>query len=404
MNNLQASAQRHGINLRHGTTNPGTGDCAFESIIQNINDRPCFKEKFTMSINYYRRIFVTDMANRTVNTHFNFLTPQEWHEKWKEMLEPGAYERGIFGDLMLPGIACGVRKILLIFNTNPDTPHDPIYVVDPSDFNVSPDTNIPIILAYNMSHYESMEPLTEIDTQKSIDLARDYMNGQYRYKRKDLPFLLNIGASSSDDLSNEANKQNPLSKKNTSNKIKANFEKLCSSLNDDDFVPNMESNNDKEQEHIDEDVNEPEKNNMAPTQEHSNHKAKNPKKANTTKEDSNPGTNVDDLCYRLKNNTKELPIRQIDGKMECPFCKIVVKNVSIHFERALQCGDKIDKNHFTTKFHQYKREIDKGKNKIYKQRYKEKNPVKYKESNDKDRNRRKEEDPEKYKKAQEEAR
>ena len=30
-NDFQASAQRHGINLRHGTTNPGTGDCAFES-------------------------------------------------------------------------------------------------------------------------------------------------------------------------------------------------------------------------------------------------------------------------------------------------------------------------------------------------------------------------------------
>ena len=28
------------------------------------------------------------------------------------MIVPGAYERGIFGDLMLPGIACGVRKII----------------------------------------------------------------------------------------------------------------------------------------------------------------------------------------------------------------------------------------------------------------------------------------------------
>ena len=124
MNNLQASAQKHGINLRHGTTNPGTGDCAFESVIQNINDRPCFRAKVNMSIDYYRRIFVTDMANRTVNTDFNYLTPQQWQEEWKQMLVPGAYERGIFGDLMLPGIACGVRKILLIFNTNPASPHD----------------------------------------------------------------------------------------------------------------------------------------------------------------------------------------------------------------------------------------------------------------------------------------
>ena len=78
------------------------------------------------------------MANRTVDTDYNIFTPQQWLEKWKQMLVPGEYERGIFGDLMLPGIACGVRNILLIFNTNPDTPHDPIYVVNPLNFNISP--------------------------------------------------------------------------------------------------------------------------------------------------------------------------------------------------------------------------------------------------------------------------
>ena len=57
------------------------------------------------------------------------------------MLEPGAYERGIFGDLMLPGIACGIRKVILIFNTNTDTPHDPIYVVNPSIFNAGWDNH-----------------------------------------------------------------------------------------------------------------------------------------------------------------------------------------------------------------------------------------------------------------------
>ena len=77
-----------------------------------------------MSIDYYRRIFVTDMANRTVDTDLNFLTPQQWREEWNKMLEPGTYERGIFGDLMIPGIACGVRKILLIFNTNPAIPKE----------------------------------------------------------------------------------------------------------------------------------------------------------------------------------------------------------------------------------------------------------------------------------------
>ena len=56
-----------------------------------------------MSIDYYRRIWATDMANRTVNTPLNISTPKQWLEEWKQMQEPGAYERGIYGDLMLPG-------------------------------------------------------------------------------------------------------------------------------------------------------------------------------------------------------------------------------------------------------------------------------------------------------------
>ena len=50
------SGQKHGIKLKHGSPNPGLGDCAFESIIQNNNDRQCFREHLLMPINYYRNI------------------------------------------------------------------------------------------------------------------------------------------------------------------------------------------------------------------------------------------------------------------------------------------------------------------------------------------------------------
>ena len=101
---MQESARKHGINLRHGTPNPGTGDCSFEAIIHNINDRPCFPETLPMSISYYRQIWVTDMANRTLNHPYNIYSNKQWLEGWAQMLVPGAYERGIFGDLMLPGM------------------------------------------------------------------------------------------------------------------------------------------------------------------------------------------------------------------------------------------------------------------------------------------------------------
>ena len=108
-----ASSRNHGINLVQGSSNPGLGDCAFEAVIQNNNDRSCFKQKFPMSINHYRNIWVTDMANRTVDSPWNTYSRKDWLEGWKQMQVPGTYERGILGDLMLPGIASGIRKILL---------------------------------------------------------------------------------------------------------------------------------------------------------------------------------------------------------------------------------------------------------------------------------------------------
>ena len=203
-----ASAKKHGINLRHGRSNPGTGDCAFEAVIHNINDRSDFKERLPMSIDWYRRTWTTDMANRTIYSDFNTLTNQEWLAGWNDMQTTGTYERGIFGDLMLPGIACGTRKYFLIFNTNLSSPHDPIYVVDPSPFNVIPDTEIPVVLSYNMSHYESMEPCSAVDVQMSIDLVKEYIEGRYRYNKHDLPYLISNQSERAEDKYNNDDRRN----------------------------------------------------------------------------------------------------------------------------------------------------------------------------------------------------
>ena len=46
----KSSSRYHGINLRHGTPNPGLEDCAFEAIIQNNNDRSCFMTKYPLHL------------------------------------------------------------------------------------------------------------------------------------------------------------------------------------------------------------------------------------------------------------------------------------------------------------------------------------------------------------------
>ena len=59
---------------------------------------------------------------------------------------------------MIVGIACGIQKRILIFNTSENLLHDPIYVVDPNYFDVmiEIDDSTPVVVAYNNYHYESL--------------------------------------------------------------------------------------------------------------------------------------------------------------------------------------------------------------------------------------------------------
>ena len=134
---------------------------------------------------------MTDMKNRTLHDKtWNIYSKSDWEAGWTEMMESGVYERGLFGDLMLLGIACGIRKIILIFNTSLESPHDPIYVCDPRKFGVQPDVEIPLVMAYNLSHYESMHPVKESDTKETMKLASAYLNGSYQFGKKDLRFFI----------------------------------------------------------------------------------------------------------------------------------------------------------------------------------------------------------------------
>jgi hypothetical protein len=203
-----ASAGRHGINLTAGSPVPASGNCAFESVIFNVNDRSCFEEKLSFSPDYYRRIWMTNMKNRTHDDDtWNIYSESEWEEGGNSMMEGGIYERDFFGDLMLLGIACGSRKVILIFNTSLDSPHDPVYVCDPRKFGVEPDTNIPFVLAYDLSHYESLHTVGESDILSTINLVDEYLNGKYAFGKLDLPSLLHIDDGTTDDMSMNIDEQ-----------------------------------------------------------------------------------------------------------------------------------------------------------------------------------------------------
>ena len=161
-----SNAGNHGIKLKPGTENKGNGNCSFESVLLNINERVCFQEKLHMSPDYYRRIWTTDLMNKVLDGRLPWnpgLTKTQIQEGFREIMESGVYERSYFGDMMMASIACGARKLILIFNTHEMTPHDPVSVIDPCHYGGICDTEIPIVLAYNLVHYESLHPIEQHD-------------------------------------------------------------------------------------------------------------------------------------------------------------------------------------------------------------------------------------------------
>ena len=156
------SARRHGLLLKGGRKIPGDGNCAFQAPIANVNDRSCFNDKYCMSSEFYRRIWTIDMEERTFNSGLNpGMSRTEWNAGWNLVRQTGIYEVGLFGDLIIPAISCGLSKILLIFNTNVNSPREPVSVINPRLYGVEPNSPIPIILAYNLVHYESLHTLDE---------------------------------------------------------------------------------------------------------------------------------------------------------------------------------------------------------------------------------------------------
>ena len=50
----------HGIKLHHGGYNNADGNCIFESIVQNVNSRPCFGEYIPGSADLHRQLWLSE--------------------------------------------------------------------------------------------------------------------------------------------------------------------------------------------------------------------------------------------------------------------------------------------------------------------------------------------------------
>ena len=97
-----------------------------------------------------------------------------------------------FGDLLIPAIACGLKKTVLIFNVDLDSLRDPVTVVNPEMYGVENSSKYPIVIAWGKDHYESIHPAAYEDELKCIELVRSVAAGSYVHNYKDLKRLTDI--------------------------------------------------------------------------------------------------------------------------------------------------------------------------------------------------------------------
>ena len=181
-----ANAAAHGIKIHAGSKTPGDGNCIFASVLDNLNTRDSFDEWYDGTPDHWRNIWMSELENVAYNDWNNGLSQEEWLEAWHVLKNSRIYECSL-GDLLLPGVAHCVKKDILIFNTTTSA-HSPVYIVESSKLcgQVS-DTNIPICLAYNQVHYESLIPDSNEDTQKLVELKYQIISGNYNKTFQEIP-------------------------------------------------------------------------------------------------------------------------------------------------------------------------------------------------------------------------
>ena len=212
------SASKHGMNLEEGKLNKADGNCAFEAIINNINERKCFQEKLSLPSNVYRQIWITKFESESAKypSLGAGFTKEEQDENWNQLKHSGVYEVEFFGDFVIHAIAKGCKKNILIFNTSTEAA-DPIYVIQAKEFGGFSDTDIPIVVGYNQVHYESLHPVTETDVEKTKELVNSYISGTYGFKKNDIQFLTS-------SASEEKSSNKPFESKSTSFRIPNSYE------------------------------------------------------------------------------------------------------------------------------------------------------------------------------------
>ena len=164
----------YGQELRLGVENKAAGDCSIEVCMDQLNFRPEFDQ---MRLDegepqFYRETWFREIERVAWGTVFSEdYTEGEWKTGWEFMRQPRNYEHAL-GDMVMAGIAhCNRVDILVIYtNANSFRSFD---LIRADTFGGRPAVvDVPIIVAYNGYHYESLVPADADASERSAEFKR----------------------------------------------------------------------------------------------------------------------------------------------------------------------------------------------------------------------------------------
>ncbi|MCS5580938.1 MAG: hypothetical protein NZ837_10460, partial [Gammaproteobacteria bacterium] len=190
---LSAKYAGYKINLSHMVPNNASGDCAFESCLDQVNatrkeDFKDFGAGRFEDPSSLRRVVVDDLKENSKAMEwcaFNG-SQDEYKKELDTLYKDGTWTRAV-ADLVIPGIAFTLKKNILIYKTKPMLDRAPIMVVRASDLGGEADTDVPIVLCYSGNHYEGLVPFDEDNTMLTVALVEWYLSGTYNITVDEIP-------------------------------------------------------------------------------------------------------------------------------------------------------------------------------------------------------------------------
>ena len=165
-----SNAYRHDLNLRPGHLNNADGNCLWEAIIYNMLYRECFRRKSKETSKQLRKRSLDQAQLDSQTKLLPFMESNTTEADWDHIRQDKIYETKL-GDICIIAAAGAIKKDMMIFNKN--FALAPITLICAKEYSGGElgDTN-PILMAYNGTHYESLETITPRDDNRAKEIVQ----------------------------------------------------------------------------------------------------------------------------------------------------------------------------------------------------------------------------------------